>query len=142
MFAGSPVEASYKRESVSPNAFPAVIDKLRETETAKYDLPREALRRIRGKTMIVAGDHDGLQLNHALDLFAARGGPSKEVALKGFLSASPPARLAILPGTSHIGISNEGRLLAELVIPFLDDRAPAPPSGFFEGMDKPSENAR
>jgi hypothetical protein len=72
-----------------------------------------------------------------LELFAARGGSNKEVAMKGFLSTSPRARLAILPATSHIGMSNEGPLLAQLVVPFLDDRVPAPPSGFFEGVGDP-----
>ena len=57
--------------------------------------------------------------------------------MKGFLSTSPRARLAILPATSHIGMNNEGPLLAQLVVPFLDDRAPAPPSGFFEGIGGP-----
>ncbi|HYI04810.1 MAG TPA: alpha/beta hydrolase [Reyranella sp.] len=135
-FAGTPIESAYKRNSATPDAFPVVIDKLRQTETAKYDLSAEALRGIAGKTMIVAGDYDGLQLSHALKLFAARGGSNEEVAMKGFLSAAPPARLAIVPGTSHIGMSNEGKLLAQLVVPFLDDLPPAPPSGFFEGVDK------
>jgi pimeloyl-ACP methyl ester carboxylesterase len=136
MFAGTPIESAYKRNSATPDAFPVVIDKLRQTETAKYDLSGEALRGIAGKTMIVAGDYDGLQLSHALKLFAARGGSNEEVAMKGFLSAPPPARLAIVPATSHIGMSNEGKLLAQLVVPFLDDLPPAPPSGFFEGVDK------
>ena len=138
LFAGTPIESAYKRESATPDAFPTVIDKLRQAETAKYDLSAEALRGIAGKTMIVAGDYDGLQLSHALKLFAARGGSNEEVAMKGFLSAAPPARLAIVPGTSHIGMSNEGKLLAQLVVPFLDDLPPPPPSGFFEGMADPS----
>lgn len=137
MFAGTPIERAYRRESATPDAFPTVIDKLRQTETAKYDVVPQALQAIRGKTMIVAGDYDGLQLSHALELFAARSGTNKEVALKGFMTTAPRARLAILPGTSHIGMYNEGKLLAQLVVPFLDDRPPLPPSGFFEGMGEP-----
>jgi pimeloyl-ACP methyl ester carboxylesterase len=134
MFSGTPIESAYKRESATPDAFPAVIDKLREAQTAAYDLSLQQLRAIAGKTMIVAGDYDGLQLRHALEVFAARGGSNEEVAMKGFLSTSPRARLAILPATSHIGMNDQGPLLAQLVVPFLDDRAPAPPSGFFAGM--------
>jgi pimeloyl-ACP methyl ester carboxylesterase len=144
MFAGTPIESAYKRESATPNAFPAVIDKLRQTETANYDVTPQAMQSITGKTMIVAGDYDGLQLSHALELFAARGGTNEEVALKGFMTTAPRARLAILPGTSHIGMNNEGKLLAQLVVPFLDDRPPSPPSGFFKGMASPppTGNAR
>ena len=139
MFAGTPIESAYKRYSASPDAFPAVIDKLRELETANYDVSPQDLRAIAGKTMIVAGDYDGLQLSHALQLFAARAGSNEEVATKGFLSKAPRARLAVLPATSHIGMLNEGRLIAELVIPFFNDLVPSSPGGFFEGMDKPAE---
>jgi pimeloyl-ACP methyl ester carboxylesterase len=141
MFAGTPIESAYKHSSATPDAFPAVIDKLRALETANYDVSPQDLRAIAGKTMIVAGDYDGLQLGHALQLFKARGGSNEEVATKGFLSKSPQARLAVLPATSHIGMSNEGKLLAQLVIPFLDDRVPSPPRGFFEGMDRPAEKS-
>ena len=110
-------------------------------ETANYDVSPRALRAIAGKTMIVVGDYDGVQLSHALQLFEARGGGNAE-ATKGFLSTAPRARLAILTGTSHIGMYDEGKLLAQLIVPFLDDRPPAPPSGFFEGMGKPAEKTQ
>ena len=44
----------------------------------------------------------------------------------------PRARLAILPGTPHIGIMAEAELLiARLVKPFLDDAIQPMPPGFF-----------
>ena len=43
MFAGTPIESAYKRESATPDAFPAVIDKLREAETAVYDVSPRAV---------------------------------------------------------------------------------------------------
>jgi hypothetical protein len=43
----------------------------------------------------------------------------------------PRARLAILPGTSHIGIMAEAELIARLVKPFLDDAIQPMPPGFF-----------
>ena len=52
-------------------------------------------------------------------------------AAQGFLTEPPPARLAILPGTSHIGIMAEAELIADLVTPFLDDETPPMPEGFF-----------
>jgi pimeloyl-ACP methyl ester carboxylesterase len=142
MFAGSPVEASWKKQSVTPNAFASVIDKLRQTETANYDLTPQQVRGIPGKTMIVAGDHDGVQLSHAVTLFGLRGGNSEKVAMQGFLSQTPRTRLAVIPGMSHTGMLGEGKLLAELVVPFLDDQKPAPLVGFFEGMDMPAEKAQ
>jgi pimeloyl-ACP methyl ester carboxylesterase len=143
MFAGTPVERAYKRLSATPEAFPAVLDKLRELETANYDVAPAALRAIRGKTMIIAGDADGVQPAHALELFELRGGLDPKAATQGLLSEAPRARLAILPGTSHIGVMNEGELIARLVAPFLDDHPPPRPIGFFEGMDvSPDESEK
>lgn len=138
MFAGSPVQAAYKRLSATPEAFPAVINKLRELEKTNYDVAPAALRAVAGKTMIIAGDSDGVDPEYALEFFEARGGPDPDAQTKGFISQAPRARLAILPGTSHVGMMNQGELVARLTAPFFDDRPPAPPSGFFEGMDKPS----
>jgi pimeloyl-ACP methyl ester carboxylesterase len=139
MFAGTPIEAAYKRISATPDALPSLVPKLRALESTSYDLSPEALRAIRGKTMIVIGDADGVSFPETLRLFVERGGDNTYVVNQGFLTESPRARLAVLPATSHIGMTNEGPLIAQLVTPFLDDRAPAPPSGFFEGMDKPAE---
>ena len=89
--------------------------------------------------MIVVGDADGVSFPETLRLFVERGGDNTYVVSQGFLKESPQARLAVLPATSHIGMMNQGPLIAQLVTPFLDDEAPARPSGFFEGVDKPAE---
>jgi pimeloyl-ACP methyl ester carboxylesterase len=142
LFAGTPVEASYKRLSATPDAFAAVVDKSRAAEASNWDVSQPALRAIRGKTMIIVGDSDGLDLAQTLRLYKARGGPDPKAALEGFISDAPRARLAILPATSHIGMMNEGSLIARLVTPFLDDRPPPRPSGFFEGVDAPPPKAK
>lgn len=141
MFAGSPIEKAYKSLSSTADAFPQVIDKLRALEMTDYDLSPAEVRAIKGKTMIIAGDADGLDPMHALELFKLLGGPDPKASTQGYLSDPPAVRLAILPATSHVGMMNQGKLIAELAIPFLDDVRPAPPSGFFEGMDKPAKQA-
>jgi pimeloyl-ACP methyl ester carboxylesterase len=132
MFAGTPLEAEYKRLSPTPEAFPTLIAELREMDTANYDRSDNAIRAIDDKTMIVVGDADGMQLEHALELFKLRGGADVEAAMQGFLPEAPRARLAILPATSHIGVMAQGKLIAELATPFLDDSKPAIPPGFLE----------
>jgi hypothetical protein len=39
-------------------------------------------------------------------------------------------RLAILPGTSHIGMMAQAKLIAEIATPFLEDTEPIIPPGF------------
>jgi pimeloyl-ACP methyl ester carboxylesterase len=130
-FAGTPLEAEYNRMSPTPNAFPVLVSKLRSLDASNYDTPEDAVRRIVGKTMIVVGDADGVDLEHALALFKLRGGGDRKVAVQGFMTEAPRARLAILPGTSHVGIMANADLIAQLAIPFLDDSTPVTPPGFF-----------
>ena len=131
-FAGSPLEAEYKRLSPTPDAFPNLVRDIRNQEAENYDQPDEAIRKIKGKTMIVVGDSDGVQLDHALKLFRLRGGGDSKEAAPAFLTEAPNARLAILPATAHVGIMVSGPLIAELVIPFLDDTKPVLAPGFFK----------
>jgi pimeloyl-ACP methyl ester carboxylesterase len=130
-FAGSPLQAEYKRLSPTPDAFPALVSKLRGLDATNYDSPDDAVRRIEGKTMIVVGDADAVQLEHAIKLFRLRGGGDSKIAAQGFMTEAPRARLAILPGTAHVGIMASADVIAQLAIPFLDDRTPITPPGFF-----------
>ena len=130
-FAGTPMEAEYRRLSPTPDAFPTLVEEIKGLEALPQSWPDEAMRAIRGKTMIVIGDADSVRLEHAVEMFKLRGGGDPAVAAQGFLTEAPRARLAVLPGTSHIGIMVQANLIAALVTPFLDDVAPPMPEGFF-----------
>lgn len=134
-FAGSPLEAEYKRISPTPHAFSMLVHELRALAASNYDSSEADVRRIEDKTMIVVGDADAVALEHAIQLFRLRGGGDTEVAVRGFMTASPRARLAVLPGTAHIGIMANAELLAQLAVPFLDDRTPPTPPGFLPGRE-------
>jgi pimeloyl-ACP methyl ester carboxylesterase len=129
MFAGTPLEAEYQRLSPTPNAFPTLVEKMRDLER-DYSQSDAAIRAIDDKTMIVVGDADGVPLEHAITLFRLRGAGDMTAAAQGFLTEAPRARLAILPATSHIGVLAEAKLLAEIVTPFLEDAKPVTPPGF------------
>lgn len=131
MFAGTPMEAEYKRLSPTPESFHILIEEMKELEAEPYDWPEDEVRAINSKTMIVVGDADGVELEHAVKLFKLRGGGDKKAAAKGFMTESPEARLMILPATSHIGIMARAELIVNLVTPFLEDATPPMPKGFF-----------
>jgi pimeloyl-ACP methyl ester carboxylesterase len=138
VFAGTPVEAEYRRLSPTPDKFPTFVREVIALEELDYDGSNDAIRAIDDKTMIIVGDADGVELEHAIELFKLRGGGDREAAARGFMTEAPRARLAILPATSHIGIMAEAERIAELGTAFLDDRAPPRPTGFFQGVDAPS----
>lgn len=128
IFAGSPMEKEYKRLSPEPNGFPKLLANIKALDAAPYNWSDEDVRAIPGKTMVIIGDADGVTLDHAIQLFKLRGGGDIAAATQGFITEAPKARLAILPATSHIGIMNEVPAIAAMVTPFLDDKAPPPPS--------------
>jgi pimeloyl-ACP methyl ester carboxylesterase len=136
-FRDTPIEAEYRRLSPNPDQFPTFVRDVLALEERDYASADEAVRGIRGKTMIIVGDADGVQLEHAVELFKLRGGGDRQAAAQGFIAGSPRSRLAILPATSHVGITAEPERIAALALPFLDDREPPRAKGFFEGMDVP-----
>lgn len=142
MFAGSPIEAEYRRLSPTPRAFPTLVGEMSGLEAVDYRLPDAAIRAIGDKTMIIVGDADGVALDHAVALFRLRGGGDRATAARGFIAGVPAARLAILPATSHIGLMAEAARIAALATPFLDDRGPLRATGLFAGMDTPPAGHR
>ena len=129
-FAGSPIQAEYERLSPTPDTFPTLVEEMRVMEGQSYGWSEAEVRAIAAPTMIVLGDTDGVGLEHAANLFKLRGGGDAGVAASGFLTEPPRARLAVLPATSHTGILAQGRLITELVTPFLDAAAPPVAEGF------------
>jgi pimeloyl-ACP methyl ester carboxylesterase len=124
MFAGSPIEEAYQRLAPDPGAFPTLVEKLKTLDTTPFAWPEEDIRGIAAPTLIVQGDSDGIQLEHAVELFKLRGG-----GVMGDLSGLPASQLAILPATSHFmppgsGLLDRADWLLAMIPPFLD--APLP----------------
>lgn len=128
VFAGSPIDTEYKRLSPAPDKFPVLVENIKRLDSTPFGWSDAAVRAIPGKTMVIIGDADGVTLEHGIALFKLRGGGDVAAATQGFLTEAPKARMAILPATSHIGIMAEAPAIAAMVVPFLDDKAPPPPS--------------
>jgi len=133
IFAGTPMEAEFKRLSPNPDAFPSVVNKIKVMDQGQ-DWPAEDIRALTSPTFIIVGDHDIVRPEHAVELYRLRGGGDTARASQPFLTEAPPARLAILPGASHIDVFGDPALLAAMILPFLDDRTRPRPPGLFEDM--------
>ena len=119
-FAGSPIEAEYARIAPNPGDFPALVLKVQALTREAGELPVEAVRAIAAPTLIIIGDADILRPEAAVELFRLRGG-----GVPGdFVASLPPAQLAVLPGTTHMGIIQRTEWLQSMIPAFLD--APMP----------------
>ncbi|HLZ69940.1 MAG TPA: alpha/beta hydrolase [Dehalococcoidia bacterium] len=121
LFDGTPWRGAYDRTAPHPGAFAALVAKLRQLDMTPYTWPAEAVRAIGAPTLIVLGDADGIRPEHAVELFRLRGG-----GVFGDLAGLPAAQLAVLPGTTHLGMLDRADWLVAIVSPFLD--APLHPS--------------
>lgn len=116
-FAGSPFEAEYKRLAPKPENFPLLVEKLKTLDVTPQDWPTDAVRGIKAPTLVISGDADVIRPEHSLEIFRLRGGgPSPD-----FMSAPADAELAVLPGTSHLGVlADRAGLLVAFVSEFFD----------------------
>jgi len=115
LFEGTPWKEEYDRVAPNPGAFPALVEKMKQLDGQPFSWPPDAIRAIPAPTMIVIGDSDGATPEHAVELFRLRGG-----GVYGDLVGLPSARLAILPGTTHVGLIDRAGWLAPMVDDFLD----------------------
>lgn len=115
LFAGSPIEADYKRLAPNPEDFPVLVEKLVQLDTQVQDWSPELIQAITAPTLIIIGDSDSVRPEHAVDLFRLRGG-----GVDGDLTGLPNAQLAVIPGATHTSILNRVDLLIPIIVEFLD----------------------
>jgi pimeloyl-ACP methyl ester carboxylesterase len=120
MFAGSPFEQEYLELAPNPGDFPELVEKLKTLDTTPFAWPDEDVRAIAAPTLIVLGDSDVVQLEHAVGFFRLRGG-----GVMGDLAGLPDSQLAVLPGTTHFippgsGLLDRADWLLAMIQPFLD----------------------
>jgi len=113
--AGSPQESAYLNAAPNPGDWGALLTKMGPMQRDFKGWPADALRAIDSPTLLVFGDSDAIPLDHVVELFHLRGGD-----VNGDFVGLPASQLAILPGTSHIGMMACADLLLPIVSTFLD----------------------
>src|SRR6266446_5000590 len=67
---------------------------------------RQAISAIDIPILLIIGDSDIVTPEHAVAIFRLLGG-----GVLGDLAPMPPTRLAVLPGTSHVGVTHRADML-------------------------------
>ncbi|QEH41997.1 alpha/beta fold hydrolase [Chitinophaga sp. XS-30] len=124
MFKGSPIQTQYDSLGNDPAHFPEFVKKVISIDLKPYDWSAE-VKNIKTPLFMAIGDADGVRYEHALELFRAKGGGKM-----GDIHGLPQSRLAILPGTTHIGMMMQTDWLIPMITDFLDADLNAPPPMF------------
>jgi pimeloyl-ACP methyl ester carboxylesterase len=124
MFKDTPIKKQYDSLGNDPAQFPAFVKKVISIDLKPYDWSAD-VKMIKAPIFMAIGDADGVRYEHALELFRARGGGKM-----GDINGPPESRLAILPGTTHIGMIRRTEWLIPMITDFLDSDLKAPPPTF------------
>jgi pimeloyl-ACP methyl ester carboxylesterase len=112
MMAGSPFEQEYLRLAPHPEQFATLVEKVKRVDFTGW--PAEAVRSIQAPVLLVIGDSDIIRPEHAVEMFRMFGG-----GVMGDVAGLPDSQLAILPGTTHVGVADRGDWLAPMIDSFL-----------------------
>ena len=115
MLVGSPWQVEYAQIAPNPDGFAGLVAKTTAMNMNLADWPAEAVRSVKAPTLIVVGDSDLVRPEHAVEIFRLRGG-----GVAGDFAGLPASQLAILPGTTHVGVVDRADLLIPIVVAFLD----------------------
>ncbi len=114
-FAGTPWREEYARIAPNPEDFPTLVAKLKELDLTFVGWPSEDIQAIEAPALLIIGDSDVVRPEHAVEMFRLVGG-----GVAGDLAGLPSSRLAILPGTTHVGLVERPDLLVSMIGEFLD----------------------
>lgn len=123
VFEGTPWKAAYEQIAPDPDNFSTLVQKMKALDLTPYAVPDNDVRSIAAPMMIIVGDSDLTTPEHAVHLFRLAGG-----GVFGDLAGLPNARLAVLPGTGHVGVMERASWLVPMVAEFLDAPITSEPS--------------
>jgi pimeloyl-ACP methyl ester carboxylesterase len=124
MFKGSIIQKQYDSLGNDPAHFDEFVKKVMSADLRSYDWSNN-VKKIQAPIFMAIGDADGVRYEHALELFRAKGGGKM-----GDMYGLPKSRLAIIPGTTHIGMMYRTNILIPMITDFLDADLNAPPPMF------------
>ncbi len=116
MMYGSPFHEEYMRTAPRPEDFNRLFAKKTEMDRQTRDFSDEEIRAIQAPALLVFGDSDLTRPEHAVEMFRLLGGGVFGDTPAGL----PNSQLAILPGTSHVGMASRAEWLAPMIHEFLD----------------------
>jgi pimeloyl-ACP methyl ester carboxylesterase len=119
MFVNTPFAEDYRKIAPNPDGFPALVQKVIALQKAPMAW-EEDVKKIKNPVLIVAGDSDGVTLEHTIALFRLLGGGVIGDMGKPLLNS----RLAIMPATSHTTVITQSDLLIAFIEPFLKGEMP------------------
>lgn len=108
-----PFEEEYRALAPDPGHWPTLLAKVGAMELPA--ISTKAIAAIEVPILLIIGDSDIVTPEHAVAMFRLLGG-----GVLGDLAPLPASQFAVLPGTSHIGVTGRADMLMTMIPRFLD----------------------
>jgi len=116
---GTPWYENYASVAPNPEDFPTLVEKLKCLDAEEFAWDEAEIEAIAAPAVLIYGDADVIRSEHMVELFRLLGG-----GVPGDFTGLPKARLAILPGTTHVGVMQRADWLLPMITEFLDEPMP------------------
>ena len=113
--AGTPFQEDYVRTAPNPGHWARLVAKCGQLDSGFKGWPEDVVQSIEAPTLVIIGDSDIVRPEHAVHLFRLFGG-----GVFGDIEGMPRSQLAVLPGTTHIGLVERDEWLISMIEAFLD----------------------
>ncbi|TWF78051.1 alpha/beta hydrolase family protein [Pseudonocardia hierapolitana] len=118
MLHGTPFHEYYLAAASRPDDFGSLVEKNKDLQLNYPKHSASTIQSLAAPVLLVVGDSDVVRIDHVTEFFRLLGG-----AVNGDIAGLPQSQLAVLPGTTHIGVMHRPEL-PSIVPAFLD--APRP----------------
>jgi len=118
---GSVWHQAYLRVAPDPSRWPVLVAKNRDLDRTFAGWPDEAIQAVTAPVLLIIADSDIVRPEHTVQMFRLLGG-----GVIGDIAGLPASQLAVLPGTSHIGLLDRVGWLQSMILEFLGSPEPRP----------------
>jgi pimeloyl-ACP methyl ester carboxylesterase len=116
---GSVWHKAYLRVAPDPSRWPDLVAKNFELDRTFAGWSDEDIQAVTAPALLIIGDSDIVRPEHTMKMFRLLGG-----GVVGDIAGLPAAQLAVLPGTSHVGLLDRVDWLRSMILEFLGSPEP------------------
>jgi pimeloyl-ACP methyl ester carboxylesterase len=112
---GSPFQQAYASVAPHPEQWHRLVAKIADLDRKTQGWSRETIASVKASTLLIIGDSDIVRPEHVVEMFRLLGG-----GVVGDLVGLPRSQLAVLPGTTHVTLTDRAEWLTSMITAFLD----------------------
>nr|WP_276901291.1 alpha/beta hydrolase [Pedobacter kyonggii] len=116
-FEKTPLKTEYDRLAPQPKHWIDFVNKLSKFDATSFDLGENNVKQLKCPALLIFGDNDGVELSHVAEIYKLIGG-----GIFADMKGLPKSQLAILAGSTHVGLMGKTTEINSLIEEFLNKK--------------------